>query len=378
MIFPALTLAAALYRIVAIPTPTGVTSHAFAINDRGVVAGQMGPGAFTWDGTHLVRYRADAFYYLDGDYTSVAVSIDDHGFAVGRDASYRMLSMSGLEVATAVTFRHGTMRYLNRKMPSTFEADGVNDAGWIVGASAYRGFVRRPNGRYVEVEPLSTRPEYNGTRATAIDDENDIVGATTIPVPWALDGNDPNGPEGVSSLPVHAFLLHLVGNSQRMIDLGTIPGFLDSYATAIAEDGTVVGFSGSTADPKTVQIDGLSHAWMWYHGRMSDLAALSMRDSSAAFGVNDRGIVVGCDSSNAGYRWGNTSPDDTLATLTAVRWVDKRIQNLNTLVAPGSGWYLSCARAVSRNGTIVGEGLDRGIARAFMLVPRERRGAHAE
>ncbi len=40
--------------------------------------------------------------------------------------------------------------------------------------NGYRGFVRYANGSEIEIQPLSTRDEYNGTRASAVNNE-DVV-----------------------------------------------------------------------------------------------------------------------------------------------------------------------------------------------------------
>ena len=44
-------------------------------------------------------------------------------------------------------------------MVCTFEVDGMNDAGVLVGENGYRGFVRYRDGREISILPLSTRPE---------------------------------------------------------------------------------------------------------------------------------------------------------------------------------------------------------------------------
>ena len=63
---------------------------------------------------------------------------------------------------------------------------------------------------------------------------------------------------------------------------------------------------------------------------MTDLGALE-KANSIAYGVNDASVIVGC------------SGDD------AVRWVNKRIENLNHLIDRRSGWHLTvCTRDQSR------------------------------
>ncbi len=369
------------YSVLGVPTPPGEISLARAMNSNGVVAGRMGKAAFTWNGRRLVRYKEDQFFYMDGDYTNVATAINAHEVAVGHNGSYGSLSMSGLELATATVYSNGVMSYINKSGNGTFESEGINDLGWIVGADGYRGFVRKPDGTMIEVEPLSTRPEWNGTRASAIDNEGDVVGGTTInvgPVGQVQCGEQSIGMNGpmqpmycpdTSKYVIHAFLATFGAGAQHMRDLGTITGFPDTYATALAEDGTVVGYSGTSSGAKWTRVGGASHAWMWYHGRMSDLGILHRGEESAAFGVNDRGVVVGCSGRQARFGWEYDAFDPVNPNVTAVRWVNKRIQDLNSLIAPNSGWALTCARAVNSRGWIAGEGYYKGVARAFVLVP---------
>jgi probable HAF family extracellular repeat protein len=364
MLAALLLASSVLYNIVAIGDEPGFAN---AINQKGVVAGRLGDGAFTLDGNTLVRYDPEQFMYLDGPYTSVANALNNAGIAVGSDGSYMPVVMSGLELATAVVFERGRMTYLNKSYNGTFEAQGINDRGEIVGAWSYRGFVRPPSGQMIEIQPLSTRPEWNGTRASAIDNEGDIVGGTTIDVPWKLDVNAETGPRSVSALPIHAFWLRVdSAGRQHMTDLGALPNFPNTYATAIAEDQTIVGYSGWESGAKWTRISGPSHAWVWQHGRMSDLGVLRYGESSVALGVNDVGEIVGC-SGEFQRTWQGTPYIEQ--PTSAVIWRNKHIVDLNTEIDPRSGWHLSCARAINRKGWIAGNGLYRGAYRAFVLIP---------
>lgn len=245
-------------------------------------------------------------------------------------------------------------------MVCTFEIDGMNDAGVLVGETGYRGFVRYRDGREISILPLSTQPEYNGTRASAIDNEGHVVGATTIdvtnirqiPMGSQQRAGGPvetiNGPNRDDFL-IHAFLATFTGGKQHMHDLGGLGG-ASTYATALNEDLTVVGYSGRRLGAKWSRVSQEGHAWVWQRGRMTDLGALE-KANSIAYGVNDASVIVGC------------SGDD------AVRWVNKRIENLNHLIDPRSGWHLTCARAINRAGIIVGVGTHGGASLPFRLIP---------
>jgi probable HAF family extracellular repeat protein len=350
-----------VYRIVAVPDATS----ALAINRNGVVAGRAGGDAFTWDGRTLVRYSGVAISGFEGPYTAIATGIAGDGTAVGHVGTYQPLSMSGLELATAAVFRGGKISFLNKEQNGTFEADGINDRGDIVGEHGFRGFLRKAGGTLLEIAPLSTREEWNGTRASAIDNEGRFVGGTTIDVPNFHEPRTQADVPSIGMLPIHAFLATFEGKRQHMRDLGSIPGFRNTYATAISEDGVVAGYSGTESGPKWTAVYGPSHAWVWQNGRMHDLGVLHAGDSSFAYGVNDAGIIVGCSGRRPmPSNWRGRAPDTR-----AVRWVDKHIADLSALIPAGSGWTLRCARAINRRGWVAGDGTFEGRERAFLLIP---------
>lgn len=343
--------AAPVYRVESLASKDAVEGVARAINAGGDVAGQIDGTAFVWHAGRVTRIAAERSFYLGDSFTNIATAINRDGVAAGHDGEYTPCSMSGLELASAVIYAAGKMHFVDRSRDGlcSFEVDGINDRGTIVGESGYRGFVRFEDGREVEVRPLSTRPEWNGTRASAIDNENHVVGGTTVdspPVRQIVIGSQSTadgkyGPmyaPDVAAYPVHAFLLTLGDGQRHMRDLGALVRFPDTYATAINEDLTIVGYSGTRSGPKWTRIGGPSHAWVWQNGRMTDIGGSSGVDSFA-YGVNDAGIIVGCAGANA------------------VRWVRKRMQDLNALIDPHSGWHLTCARAINRDGVIVGTGM---------------------
>lgn len=334
---------------------------ALAVNEAGDVAGQLNGRAFIWHDGSLRTFEPIKYFYLGDAYQGKATAINRFGVAAGSDGGYFPCSMSGLQFMTAAIYASKTT-LLKPGGECSYEIDGMNDAGTLVGIDGYRGFIRYANGDQIEIQPLSHRPEYNGTRASAIDNEGRVVGGTTIDVgpvgkvPCGEQRVGFNGPlqpmycPDANAYVIHAFLATFNGRTQHMRDLGALPGYPDTYATAIAEDGTIVGYSGTQSGPKWTRVSGPSHAWMWYDGRMTDLGR-SIGEDSYAYGVNDRGVVVGC------------AGDD------AVQWVQKKPENLNALIDAHSGWHLDCAYAVNRRGVIVGTGTYRGMTLPFRLVP---------
>lgn len=352
-----------LYRVEVVAPPGG-TGQALAVNAGGDVAGQINGTAFIWHAGHFTMYEAVRSFYLGDSFSNSVTSLNRFGKGAGHDGEYTPCVMSGLELASAVIYDRGTMRFIDRARDGqcSFEAFGINDVGTVVGVSGYRGFVRYANGSEVEIKPLSTREEYNGTRAAAVNNENVVVGGTTIdvpPVPQVQAGEQQIGPSGpmmpmyapdTSKYVIHAFLLRIVDGRQHMRDLGAISGFPNTFATALNEGLIVVGYSGTISGPKWTRVDGPSHAWVWQNGTMTDIGHGT--EDSFAYGVNDAGMIVGCSGD------------------VAVRWLNKRMQNLNALIAPNSGWHLQCARAINRDGVIVGIGSYEGRTPVpFRLVP---------
>ena len=83
--------------------------------------------------------------------------------------------------------------------------------------------------------------------------------------------------------------------------------------------------------------------------------------SSFALGINDAGQVVGYSSTSEGVS--HAFLYDRNAT--------PKMQDLNSLIRPHSGWSLEEARAINQRGQIVGLGERNGHTRAILLTPRK-------
>ncbi|MFI5095386.1 MAG: hypothetical protein ACHQIK_18270 [Candidatus Acidiferrales bacterium] len=148
-------------------------------------------------------------------------------------------------------------------------------------------------------------------------------------------------------------------------DLGSLPGDTSANTQWINERGTVVG--GSTNG----QIDSLTGypeviATLWKAGKIYSLGTLG-GNGSAAFAVNDRGLVVGWAS--------NTIPDPFASAVTyvpgatqahAVLWQDGAIQDLGTLGGPDSAAYF-----VNERGQIAGQSLTNSNPNATTGYPTQ-------
>jgi probable HAF family extracellular repeat protein len=143
----------------------------------------------------------------------------------------------------------------------------------------------------------------------------------------------------------HAFLY----SSGSMHDLGTLTGNRgQSFANAINDNGIAVGYASTGPNGS-----GNSHAVMFMNNAVQDLGTISSGDSSVALGINDDGQVVGFSGQDA------------------FLYENGHMENLNNLIAANSGWRLEYANAINDSGDIVGRMFNSsGQQEAFLLVPQ--------
>jgi probable HAF family extracellular repeat protein len=166
--------------------------------------------------------------------------------------------------------------------------------------------------------------------------------------------------------------------SGEMIDLGNLGGTLSLGAQCANNRGQIIGQSNLAGD-------AMSHAFFWENGVMTDLGTLG-GDISEAIWLNDAGVVVGSADlpgsqvHHAAY-WSNgqihdlgtVSGDlcsrgrglnargqvvglssDCSNALHAFVWEEGGpMLDLNTLIAPGSGWQLTRALNINDRGEIL-------------------------
>jgi probable HAF family extracellular repeat protein len=162
--------------------------------------------------------------------------------------------------------------------------------------------------------------------------------------------NDRGDVVGNSALADFSFEHGFFDRDGIMSDLGTLPGGSGSHAAAINQRDQVTGYAGAP--------DGRIHAFLYRDGGMQDLGAPSGYLNGAGLALNDRDEVVG-EADMGGE-----------ATVTAFIWSNGVWRDLNSLIPPNSGWFLSVAAGIDARGEIVGTGSFDGSQRAFVLTPR--------
>ena len=148
--------------------------------------------------------------------------------------------------------------------------------------------------------------------------------------------------------------------SGTVTSLGSLQDSGTSAAYGINNSGDVIGSS------RVGQASGApSHAFLYHQGTMADLGVLQGDANSSASSINDLGQIVGTSSDAAG-------------TQRAFLYQNGQMYDLNSLIDPASPLVgqvaLQEAVGVSSNGLIAVDGTDSqdpGWTRAFLLIPAQ-------
>ena len=266
------------------------------------------------------------------DIWSSARAITDHGAVVG--------SVGG--VAFHYTPFQGMQSLGTLPGGTNSSANDVNEAGWVVGTSnvgdyADHAFAYHPDSGMVE---LGLLPGGYSANASAINEAGMVAGSSSSDTTW--------------NVAVTWDTTAAVDTEDFRVVLGFLPGGTDSLANGINDRGQVVGRSSSVAS--------WSRAFLWTPdavvgdapaSAMVDLGTLPGGDTAEAYGINNRGQVVG-RSSGDGF-WGH-----------AFLWdPELGMRDLGTLV----GGTFSEARAINDRGQVVGVADSQSGTRAFLWDP---------
>lgn len=340
---------ASRYSLVPLPL-----EEASAINDRGQVAGASGGHAALWQNGRMwdLGTLPPPNPQSDTDPPqSKALALNNRGQVAGNSGLFISYpgDIGGGFDSRPFLWTAGRLQPLGTLGGEYGEANGISDTGVVVG-QADRKAVRDPSdGTYRSrtVAFLCTNGNMRDLGTLGGDDSvAQGVNARGQVVGWS--GFRPRPKDPPEPFIIRAFLWE----KGSMRDLGSLPGFESSSATAINNAGQVVGELYRTY----TEYRTTSRAFLWEQGQMHNLGAPA-GCSSTALAINDRGQVVG---------FAQPRGVDQRALL----WSGGRMEELNDLIPPGTSWTLLEARGINRCGEIVGIGTFNGARRGFLLVPR--------
>jgi probable HAF family extracellular repeat protein len=158
-----------------------------------------------------------------------------------------------------------------------------------------------------------------------------------------------------------AAVLALSAQSQsapyRLIELGTLPGDVQSLAFDINNPGQIVGRSGNW-DPGCET--GKCTAVLWDNGTITDLGMLPGDDYSEARAINNQGKIVGLSGTSTGVHavlWEN----GTITDLGMPPWDDSAlasgINERGQIIGAGGGEFSAPHAILWDNGTIIDLGI---------------------
>jgi probable HAF family extracellular repeat protein len=313
-----------------------VGTEVFGINKTGDVFGiAREQGAKTDDGFLLAAGTTNmVFLGSPGDPSNTNSFSSPNGFnssddVVGTAASLSTGTANPIEWKDSATPTNlGTLSGLQNLNLTSTKLTSINDSGLITGFGSNRGDVgftingstvtklpALPNGG-VDVEPI------------AVNDSGLIVGQADTTTSDFQAAEWQNG---------------------TVTALAMLPGSFTSEALAVNSSGEAVG-----ADVLTSDDDG--HAVLFANGKVTDLNAPGTGTpgaDSVANAINDNGVIVGQGGNGDAFVYQNGQATD-----------------LNTLIAPGSGFTLLNADGINANGVIVGTASNsNGQTFGFELTP---------
>ena len=272
-----------------------------------------------------------------------------------------------------------------------------------------------------EMAPLPGLPGATDTAAMALNDRDQIVGASGLGSPydhavlwehgmaydlglllpddstsWAVSINNHGDIAGVTGNPDFRLMNGVVWYDRKIHQLPSLPGAFFTEPNGINDRGQIVGESGphwwstfhavlwehdkiidlgalgggsslANASNNQGQIVGQAqvgngdwHASSWQMGAIADLGRFGSDPNAVANAVNSRGQIVGSSEQNS-Y---------DLVTSHALLWEHGAMQDLQTQIPAHSDWVLQQANGINDRGQIAGIGLHNGQIRAFLLTPR--------
>ena len=341
------------------------SSFAWWVNDRGWVVGGSENGAI--DPIAGVP-EANAVLWKDGQIInlgtlggnqSAAFGVNNHGQIIGYATNatpdpWPLIIPYGTQMR-AFLWQSGTMRDLGTLGGPDSVGLYINDRGHVSGAS-FTSDIPEPSTGIPPLEPflwdgrkmhsLGTLGGVYGA-VFGMNDKDQVIGnSSTADAPGACLFGGPG---------CHGFLW----DRGKIRDLGTLGG-TSSIPAMLNDAGDVAGGANTTND-ETIR------AVRWKDGAIQDLGGVDGDPCSLAWGLNNRGQIVGisvplCDLSLAPR---------------AFLWEHDEMIDLNTRIVGDPNFQLVYAEAINEKGEITGIGVPAGISpgdveslgHAYVLIP---------
>ena len=301
---------------------------------------------------------------------SIALGINIHGHTVGG------MPGAGADEHAFVNTGGGPLD-IGTFGGASSRAWGINDAGVVVGEADNMAGVRRAFS--YSAGAMNDLGTLGGPSAgaRAINNDGHIAGFATLPTgsprAFRLSGgvmqnlgtlpstvelysygyaiNARDTVAGASSVgeftlpdpPVHGF----VTRASTLVDIGTFGGQV-SAAYGINDRGMVVG----TAEVGTGNHD--RNAYIWFRGFKRDIGNLG-GGYAEAYDINNRNQVVGFSTASTGQH--------------GFLWRRGKMVAIETLIDSASGWTISNARAINDRQQIAATGCKAGVCQAVRLDP---------
>lgn len=296
------------------------------------------------------------------------------------------------------------MRYIATPVADGSGA-GINDQEWIVGKTGSTTASERAYLANADGMVLIPVDGYN-SQATAIGNDNEVVGTVTTPdrrsiQGWKYEGGQVSiipGLGGTTVMPRGTNGTTIVGQARKANlsavafahtagvtnDLGTLGG-RGSIAYAINAGGLIVGSSSIAGTTGVVM-----HGCKWENNAIVDLH--SGAGQSWAYAVNDSGVIAGQATVNGnnvpvrfdagqivplsgtqGLALGINNAGVIVGSLgnpgVAFVFRDGKLVDLNTVTSGADGWSLMSATDINNDGVIVVTALKGSAFKTFQLVP---------
>jgi probable HAF family extracellular repeat protein len=219
---------------------------------------------------------------------------------------------------------------------------GANDQGEIVGTAEIG--VQDPTCTAPQV--FDWKPVVWGSGHGRIRELPQYPGDTIGAASAINDNGQIVGGSGTCGPPTFSAIAHaLLWQGNSMINLGSLGGQYNNLPTAINDNGQIVGWSDLPGDATT-------HAFLWQNGAMTDLGTLPSDASSFAYAINDHAQVVGqsCDRSGncRGFLWQHGVMTD-----------------LNAITGKPASFDVLTAEGINDQGVIVGNVFDPAVGTFF-------------